>query len=115
MRSPAVAAAGCGESGQGLPQVYADADTKAGRGGGTELRVDSQALRSPYLCVLLDLNDGSLLFFKNGAKHGPGYPAGSVTGPVAAAVQTCYIDDDNGEAHAVRLLPDAEWPAGHSL
>jgi hypothetical protein len=36
--------------------------------------------------VLLDLNNGSLLFFKNGVQHGPGYAAGSVTGPVVAAV-----------------------------
>jgi hypothetical protein len=27
--------------------------------------------------VLLDLGDGSLRFFKNGAHHGPGYAAGS--------------------------------------
>jgi hypothetical protein len=49
--------------------------------------------------VLLDLNEGSLRFFKNGVQHGPGYPAGSVTGPVVCAVSmyepcTC-----------VRLLP----------
>ena len=37
--------------------------------------------------ILLDLDDGSLRFFKNGVEHGPGYPAGSVTGPVAKAVQ----------------------------
>ena len=73
--------------------------------------------------VLLDLDDGSLLFFKNGAKHGPGYPAGSVTGPVAAAVQMRYIEQprtvqmryiEGPNAHAVRLLHDAAWPAGHS-
>jgi hypothetical protein len=32
--------------------------------------------------VLLDLDNGSLRFFKNGIQHGPGYPTGSVTGPV---------------------------------
>jgi hypothetical protein len=32
--------------------------------------------------VLLDLDNGSLRFFKNGVQNGPGYPAGSVTGPV---------------------------------
>ena len=58
---------------------------------------------------LLDLDDGSLRFFKNGVEHGPGYPAGSVTGPVARAAQMHYT------GHAVRLLPDAAWPAGHSL
>ena len=64
--------------------------------------------------VLLDLDDGSLLFFKNGAKHGPGYPAGSVTGPVAAAVQMHFADGGDDEGNAVRLLPGAAWPAGHS-
>jgi hypothetical protein len=58
--------------------------------------------------VLLDLNNGSLLFFKNGVQHGPGYPAGSVTGPVVAAVE---ID---GEDNKVRLHADAAFPAGHA-
>jgi hypothetical protein len=54
--------------------------------------------------VLLDLDDGSLRFYKNGVQHGPGYPAGSVTGPVVAAVQMYYIHS------AVRLLPNAQLP-----
>jgi hypothetical protein len=54
--------------------------------------------------VLLDLNNGSLRFFKNGVQHGPGYAAGSVTGPVVAAVQL-YTNDGS-----VRLLPNAEAP-----
>jgi hypothetical protein len=33
--------------------------------------------------VLLDLDNGSLRFFKNGVQHGSGYAAGSVTGPVS--------------------------------
>jgi hypothetical protein len=37
--------------------------------------------------LLLDLDNHSLLFFKNGKKHGPGYGAGSVTGPVVLAMQ----------------------------
>jgi hypothetical protein len=37
--------------------------------------------------VLLDLDEGSLRFFKNGVQHGPCYLTGSVTGPVACAVQ----------------------------
>jgi hypothetical protein len=37
--------------------------------------------------VLLDLDEGSLQFYKNGEKHGAGYPAGSVAGPVLPAVQ----------------------------
>jgi hypothetical protein len=56
--------------------------------------------------MLLDLDNGSLRFFKNGVQHGPGYPAGSVTGPVVAAVQMLYNDA------SVRLLPNAEAPAG---
>ena len=55
--------------------------------------------------VLLDLNDGSLRFFQNGVQHGPGFPAGSVTGPVVAAVQ--MYDKDT----SVRMLPNAEAPA----
>jgi hypothetical protein len=55
--------------------------------------------------VLLDFNIGSLRFFKNGVQHGPGYPAGSVTGPVVAALQMI----DRGQS--VRLLPNAEAPA----
>jgi hypothetical protein len=55
--------------------------------------------------VLLDLNIGSLRFFKNGVQHGSGYPAGSVTGPVVAALQMGYT------GCSVRLLPNAEAPA----
>jgi hypothetical protein len=56
--------------------------------------------------VLLDLDDGSLRFFKNGVEHGPGYPAGSVTGPVVHAAKLF------SQNHSVRLLPNAEAPAG---
>ena len=56
--------------------------------------------------VLLDLDNGSLRFFKNGVQHGPGYAAGSVTGPVVHAVQMASKDE------SVRLLPNAEAPAG---
>jgi hypothetical protein len=55
--------------------------------------------------VLLDLSIGSLRFFKNGVQHGPGYPAGSVTGPVVAALQMSI------KHSSVRLLPNAEAPA----
>jgi hypothetical protein len=58
--------------------------------------------------VLLDLDDGSLRFFKNGVQHGPGYPAGSVAGPVALVVQMNSVRDK------ARLLPGAKWPTGHS-
>jgi hypothetical protein len=56
--------------------------------------------------VKLDLDNGSLRFFKNGVQHGPGYAAGSMTGPVVAAVQMANKDE------RVRLLPYAEAPAG---
>jgi hypothetical protein len=53
--------------------------------------------------VLLDLNEGSLRFFKNDVQHGNGYPAGSVTGPVVCAAQMGCTDN------SLRLLPqDAE-------
>jgi hypothetical protein len=55
--------------------------------------------------VLLDLDNGSLRFFKNGVQHGSGYAAGSVTGTVVAAVQMCRMNT------SVRLLPNAEAPA----
>jgi hypothetical protein len=57
--------------------------------------------------VLLDLENGSLSFFKNGVQHGPGFPAGSVTGPVVHAVQMCTKDD------SVRMLPNAEALIGN--
>jgi hypothetical protein len=57
--------------------------------------------------VLLDLNNGSLLFFKSGVQYGPGYAAGSVTGPVVAAVEFGYMD------LAVRLHAEVAFPAGH--
>jgi hypothetical protein len=41
--------------------------------------------------MLIDLDEGSLQFFKNGLKHGPGWGAGSVTGPVVLAMQMCYF------------------------
>jgi hypothetical protein len=56
--------------------------------------------------VLLDLNNGSLRFFKNGVQHGPGYPAGSVTGSVVHATHLYAMGT------SVRLLPNAEVPAG---
>jgi hypothetical protein len=56
--------------------------------------------------VLLDLDNGSLRFFKNGVQHGPGYAAGSVTGPVVAAMEMFRTEQ------SVRMLPNAEAPAG---
>jgi hypothetical protein len=59
--------------------------------------------------VLLDLNNGSLLFFMNGVQYGSGYPAGSVRGPVVHALQFYY----SGLSSSVRLVQDASWPAGY--
>jgi hypothetical protein len=41
--------------------------------------------------VLLDLNDRSLQFFKNGVHHGVGFAAGSITGPVVHVVQVAAL------------------------
>jgi hypothetical protein len=57
--------------------------------------------------LLLDLDNGSLRFFKNGVQHGPGYAAGSVTGPVVPAAQM-YLNNQS-----VRLLPNAKAPIGN--
>jgi hypothetical protein len=57
--------------------------------------------------VLLDLDNGSLRCFKNGVEHGPGYAAGSVTGPVVHAVQLYFKNT------SVRLLPNAQVPTGY--
>jgi hypothetical protein len=57
--------------------------------------------------VLLDLDNGSLRFFKNGVAHGPGYAAGSVTGTVVHAVQMGL------EGTSVRLLPNSQAPVGY--
>jgi hypothetical protein len=55
--------------------------------------------------VLLDLDNGSLRFFKNGVQHGAGYPAGSVVGPVVHAVQMGNMNS------SARLLQNAKAPA----
>jgi hypothetical protein len=54
--------------------------------------------------VLLDLDEGSLRFFVNDVQHGPGYPAGSVTGPVVCAVQF-HSTQSGAPGGSVRLLP----------
>jgi hypothetical protein len=54
--------------------------------------------------VMLDLDKGSLLFFKNGLKHGQGYPARTVTGPVmhAASLDAYGSSPVNGSCDATR-------------
>jgi hypothetical protein len=60
------------------------------------------------LGVLLDLNKGQMKFFKNGMSYGPGFPPGSVTGPVYHAAQLYYCSD------GIRMIPDAPWPEGYT-
>jgi hypothetical protein len=57
--------------------------------------------------VLLDLDDGSLQFFKNGKLHGPGYPAGSVAGPV---VRAALLQGHAGDSQICIRLLDAPFP-----
>ena len=57
--------------------------------------------------VEVDFFRGSIRFFKNGIQHGPGYPAGSVTGPVVHAVLLSALANDQESA---RLLPHARSP-----
>jgi hypothetical protein len=57
--------------------------------------------------VLLDLDYGSLRFFKNGVRHGPGYPGGSVLVTVVHAVHLMV------KGASVRLLQNAKVPVGN--
>jgi hypothetical protein len=57
--------------------------------------------------LLVDLDNHSLLFFKNGEKHGPGYGAGLVKGPVVLAMQM-YYEGDSG-----RVVAGAVRPSGY--
>jgi hypothetical protein len=59
--------------------------------------------------MLLNFEDGSLRFFKNGVKHGSGYPSGSVEGPVLHAV---LMDT---EGHSARLHAATELPTAEQL
>jgi hypothetical protein len=68
-----------------------------GKGGGDNEVCYGKYEQGDLVGVLLDLNNGLLLFFKNGVQHGPGYPAGSAKGPVVPAAELC----DAG--HALRL------------
>jgi hypothetical protein len=84
--------------------IYADSGSLNGNGKHFADRAGSYR-QGDRVGVLLDLNNGSLRFFKNGVQHGPGYAAGSVTAPVVAAVQMYNTDS------SVRVLPDSEAPA----
>jgi hypothetical protein len=57
--------------------------------------------------LLLDLDNHSLLFFKNGEKHGPGYGAGLMTGPVVLAMQMLC------EGSSGRVVAGAVRPSGY--
>ena len=56
------------------------------------------------LGVLLDMDAGSVLFFKNGVRHGQGYPNGSVEGQVVFVVQF------QSSGQCCKLLPAATEP-----
>jgi hypothetical protein len=60
-----------------------------------------------HVGVLLDLDEGSLCFFKNGVQHGRGYPARSVAGPVVLALQMWH------EGQSVRIITPHHtcWPS----
>jgi hypothetical protein len=63
--------------------------------------------------LLLNLKNGSLRFFKNGVMHGPGFPAGSVTGPVVHAIQFAAEYRATGVVssnRSVRLCEVATFP-----
>jgi hypothetical protein len=55
--------------------------------------------------ILLDLGAGSMQFFKNGSKHGPGFPSNSIESPVVPAL-LMYSEGDS-----VKLLSNALHPA----
>lgn len=83
--------------------------------------VSGEFHQGDHIGVLLNHDDGSLLFFKNGVQHGPGYPAGSIKGGVLLGIQI-YVtsvmatlnEDDEVMTDIIRLVPDAKWPIGHS-
>jgi hypothetical protein len=89
-----------------LANTYADNCALFGNGKAGQ-REAARYKQGDRVGMLLDLDNGSLRFFKNGVKHGPGYPAGSVTGPVVHAVQMW------NKQSALRLLPNAEAPIGN--
>ena len=52
--------------------------------------------------VRLDLDDGSMRFYNDGHLFGPGFPPGTVTGPVVRAVELADLGQQ------VTLIPDAQ-------
>lgn len=83
----------------------------------TQAERNCEGFRSGYtggdrIGVLLNLEDGSLLFFKNGVKHGCGFPAGDVKGPVTVGVQMFCADE--GHPSAVRIVQHPKWPLGYT-
>ena len=68
--------------------------------------------------MLVDLDDGSLRFFKNGVEQrGDGHPAGTVKGPVAPAVVmfNAALPEYDIPADSAKFLPDAKCPDGVNL
>jgi hypothetical protein len=56
--------------------------------------------------ILVDVENKSMRFFRNGVLNGPGYEAGKVTGPLVLAMQS------GGEKDSARLILEPEWPKG---
>jgi hypothetical protein len=55
----------------------------------------------------LDLADGSLVFFKNGRRFGPGFPAGSIRGPTVCAL---ILSSKGDTAQLNYIRPNATAP-----
>jgi hypothetical protein len=62
------------------------------------------------LGILVDLNDGCLLFFKNGQKNGPGFTSG-VTGSIVLAM--FFGDGTAGAGRSATILAGAKTPSGY--
>jgi hypothetical protein len=50
----------------------------------------------------LDLSEGSLVFFRNGVRHGPGYPPGTVIGGTGGVVRAVLM---HGKGMCLALAP----------
>jgi hypothetical protein len=67
-------------------------------------RDDFLGKKGDRIGMLLDLDDGSLIFFVNGVQDGTGYQAGTLSGPLVHAVQL------HKRGSQLRLIPDAPMP-----
>jgi hypothetical protein len=70
--------------------MYAYNGALYGNGKENSDRVAWKFVEGDRLGVRVDLDKGSLRFFKNGVEHGLGWGAGTVTGPVVLAMQAYF-------------------------